>query len=676
MTAEYFDRKELATHVATRIDPQVTVSLDLRSSGVTNPPGNNDDFSVRWSGYLTVPTTGVYDFQTVCQGACQASFTLSAGSGNLYASVLQGLVPGSPQTFSSGAVSLTAGQRLNMVSTGSFFGSPRFEIRWKPPGSGAFTPIPSSALAPAVVPQRPKDFILASTGSGRIALYGDRPVGSAGVNFYRGATANGEDRAAPINGASPVVAPSYAGSPYVLYTDTDLTNDADYFYQAKAAYANPVTGVATLSNPTEEDHETPDPDGVPWDTKSAPAIIAGLQSLTTYLFADHVSVMGPDGAIYDSYSGQRPPDYLWDTVAQVFRNRTNPADILPPTQMPYEGTGDEEEASIPPREPELLASIEEFADSPSPLSSESVVASATATDLESLTALQTVPVFVANSGPTRKFLSQRGYRGINGLVTTPSATYANPNSPYADTPYLYFGGTFGRRDDLNASVPNDPNVPDEDEEIRRRQVTSGGAEIDAGLGYMPSSGGGRRWKPITLHLESGRTQSWLHLPQGFSGYGSGTRIRMTYQVFGTPQQNPNIKNNVVRYNSLLGFTGSTGGQDDVTSVTFFQIRPTLAATRRAVGTVEMKRVSTIGQNDLTGTGLAQGYVNTGSYYEGATFQDVRLMGEGVSTGGTLWDRTRSGRLIGASWPLQTPGRVSATTIQQWHYETNVSCNLR
>ena len=535
---------------------------------------------------------------------------------------------------------------------------------------------PSGQLEPAVVPEAPRDFILASTGSGKIALYGDRPSGALGVDFYRGDVAGGENLDAPVNGSTPVTAPSYAGSPYVLYTDTGLTDNADYFYQAKAVYANPVTGIPTLSSPTEEDYEAPDPNGVPWDTKGASAIITRLQSLTTYPFADHVSVMGPDGAIYDSYSGQRPPDYLWDAVARVFRSRTNPADILPPAQMPYEGAGDEPEASSPLLSPDLLASIEEFADSPSPLASVSAFDSATGTDIGALTALQTVPVFVSNSGPARKLLSQRGYRGINGLVTTPSATYANPNSPYADTPYLYFGGTFGRRDDLDASVPNDPNVPDEDEEIRRRLVTSGGAEIDAGLGYMPSSGGGRRWKPITLHLESRRTQSWLHLPEGFSGYGPGTRVRMTYQVFGTPQQGINVKDRTVRYNSLIGFTGSTGGQDDVTSVTFFQIRPTLAATRRAVGTVEMKRLSTIAQNDLTGTGLAQGYVNTGSYYEGATFQDVRLMGEGVATGGTPWDRTRSGRLIGASWPLQTQSRVSATTIQQWHYETNVSCNLR
>lgn len=65
LTAEYFDQANRVAHVATRTDPQLDAALDLRSSGVA-AGGANDDFSVRWSGYLTAPTTGYYQFKVDC----------------------------------------------------------------------------------------------------------------------------------------------------------------------------------------------------------------------------------------------------------------------------------------------------------------------------------------------------------------------------------------------------------------------------------------------------------------------------------------------------------------------------------------------------------------------------------------------------------------------------------
>jgi hypothetical protein len=110
--------------------------------GSRSPGGSvaANNFSVRWSGYLLVPATGTYRFQTNADDGAR----LWVGNGQVINSWTN-----NAGTASSAGVNLVAGQRvpvrLEYYEKG---GNAAIQLRWLTPGDGAYVTIPASRLAP------------------------------------------------------------------------------------------------------------------------------------------------------------------------------------------------------------------------------------------------------------------------------------------------------------------------------------------------------------------------------------------------------------------------------------------------------------------------------------------------------------------------------------------------
>ena len=236
LTAEYFQAKDLTQHRVTRIDP-ILDGAGAPPAEITTASG----FSARWSGMYT-STTMARTF--LCA-------TEAGGSAAKVSTYVDGTLVNYEDTADQGnswgmSIRLDPSVPHKLVITAiydSYDGNGMVELE-SPSGT-----VGSAEVVPAIVPKVP-ELIPVSTGSGKIALYGELSAGSTGVNFYRGAARESEDLATPINGGSPVSTPSFTGSSYVLYMDqVGLTGGAQYYHVAKSSYLNPVTGLTTLSSP-------------------------------------------------------------------------------------------------------------------------------------------------------------------------------------------------------------------------------------------------------------------------------------------------------------------------------------------------------------------------------------------------------------------------------------------
>ena len=452
----------------------------------------------------------------------------------------------------------------------------------------------------------------------------------------------------------------------MLYVDQGgLANGTQYYYQAKSAYPNPVTGLTTLSSPTLEDSEAPDPNGVPWDSKNANAILNKVAAQDSRALT-RFRAMGPDGAIYDTYYGEGPltNDLSWDSASRSIRDLRNPGryNATAPSYNPDD---------------ELVAQL--LSDAPF-------------ADLSEPPVVQTTPVFISRSGPIRKILSDRGYRGVSGTVTLPSfvslATYTYPgNEPIeqrstGDTPYIYFGGTFARRRELNASNP---------------AATQGGAEIDAGLGYMTlkygSSAPRRVWRAIILShnydssdvYETKRETMRVLGVSEFPGFFGGENVSMSFGIYSTNMgttvpDDPGQGNRfIVRLSALSVVDPSNGTRPyKVVLYQFVKLAETDTAIDRLINTVEMKQIESLAQDNLQGDDRARGYRFTGSSWYYAALRDVHLTAANPTGVGPSvpWTAARCGQLVGATWPLQTGNaRVEATALSAFSDTTNIGFDL-
>ena len=144
LTGTYFNNMTLAgSPTVTRIE---AVDFDW-GSGSPAAGINADNFSVRWSGTLTAPTTGTYRFQTYTDDGVRLSVNGVA--------LITNWTDHSPTTDTSAGINLTAGQKVSI--TMEFYergGGATARLRWMMPGESSYVPIPASQLTPlpATVP--------------------------------------------------------------------------------------------------------------------------------------------------------------------------------------------------------------------------------------------------------------------------------------------------------------------------------------------------------------------------------------------------------------------------------------------------------------------------------------------------------------------------------------------
>jgi hypothetical protein len=113
-------------------------------SGIPAAGINADNFSVRWSGRLVVPTTGAYVFQTESDDGVRLWVN--------GVQLINNWTDHSPTLNSSASISLTAGTQVNVIM--EYYergGGAVARLRWQGPGSGSFVAIPAASLMPAAL---------------------------------------------------------------------------------------------------------------------------------------------------------------------------------------------------------------------------------------------------------------------------------------------------------------------------------------------------------------------------------------------------------------------------------------------------------------------------------------------------------------------------------------------
>ncbi len=138
LTGNYFNNQTLTAPVTlVRIDPTVNFNWDVGSPDPSIPV---DHFSVRWTGRVQAPVTGVYTFATTSDDGIRLSVNGTQ--------IINDFVDHPPTTDTSAAVSLNGGQFYTV--TLEFYedtGGAEAILMWTPPGSGQAA-IPQSALYP------------------------------------------------------------------------------------------------------------------------------------------------------------------------------------------------------------------------------------------------------------------------------------------------------------------------------------------------------------------------------------------------------------------------------------------------------------------------------------------------------------------------------------------------
>ncbi|NPC83478.1 hypothetical protein HPC49_35300 [Pyxidicoccus fallax] len=157
LKAEYFDDDALQTLVTQRIDTQVDFEWEY---GI--PPGtaisNYDTFSVRWTGTLKAPVTGLYTFTTSTDDGVR----MWVGGQNV---IDNWVLEDDSNPLSTGTVSLVAGQSYALVM--EYFEGPGLahaRLSWAYPGQ-ALHVVPTSALSHEDGPTVPGVPPLVETGT-------------------------------------------------------------------------------------------------------------------------------------------------------------------------------------------------------------------------------------------------------------------------------------------------------------------------------------------------------------------------------------------------------------------------------------------------------------------------------------------------------------------------------
>ena len=139
LRASYFNNRTLSGTPALTRDEAVDFNWGSGSPG-TGVGSNN--FSVRWTGKLVVPSTGAYQFQTESDDGVR----LTVNGQRL----VDNWTDHSPMLNTSGTVNLVAGQQVDVVM--EYYengGGAVARLRWQLPGAAGFVAIPAAQLVPA-----------------------------------------------------------------------------------------------------------------------------------------------------------------------------------------------------------------------------------------------------------------------------------------------------------------------------------------------------------------------------------------------------------------------------------------------------------------------------------------------------------------------------------------------
>ncbi len=136
LAGTYSNNMDFTDPVFSRFDPTINFNW---GAGSPDPRIDADTFSVRWSGRITVPTTGRYTFYTTSDDG--ARLTINGQR------IIDKLVPQSTTTW-SGSIDLVAGQQYTIVL--DYFdraGGASAKLEWAGPGISRQV-VPESALTP------------------------------------------------------------------------------------------------------------------------------------------------------------------------------------------------------------------------------------------------------------------------------------------------------------------------------------------------------------------------------------------------------------------------------------------------------------------------------------------------------------------------------------------------
>ncbi len=133
LLGQYHNNTSLSSLVLTRVDQTVNFSWGNGSPDATVPA---DNFSVRWSGSLLVPTTGMYTFQTLSDDGVRMSINGQQ--------VINNWTWHAPTYDTSLAVYLVAGTRYPIgMDMYEGTGGATAVLNWRRPGDTAFSVIPA-----------------------------------------------------------------------------------------------------------------------------------------------------------------------------------------------------------------------------------------------------------------------------------------------------------------------------------------------------------------------------------------------------------------------------------------------------------------------------------------------------------------------------------------------------
>jgi hypothetical protein len=231
LLATYFSDMNLASSVGTQTDP--TVNFDWGNGGPAILQGQTDQFSVRWAGYINIPSQGTYTFVTTSDDGVRLYI-----DGN---NVINDWTDHGP-TDDSAAVSLTAGSHSITMEYYENGGGATARLSWILNGSqqvidqGYLSTSPQSSGSPPPAPT--------ATGgtNATTSSFAANWTGSSGATGYSVDLSTSSGFSSLIYNGLSVSGTSY--------TFTGLSSGQTYYYRVRATNSYGASGYSNTSSGT------------------------------------------------------------------------------------------------------------------------------------------------------------------------------------------------------------------------------------------------------------------------------------------------------------------------------------------------------------------------------------------------------------------------------------------
>ncbi len=533
LTGIYWDNPDFTDHRISRVDPVLDFSWGAQTP---DPSISAPTFSARWVGQVQAQHSEVYTFIIEAPGGYDGTVILNE-------QVIIDSQNNETTIVYSTPTALAAGQWYDIeVSYKSYGGTAGIKLKWSCPSDYPGGVIPQLAMNPTILPAIPGNLRVVSTGAGKIRAYWEKAIGASGYNLYRATTSGGQNFFTPVNGSTPITTTSYSGGEVYTCLDNGLTNGATYFYRVKAVYGT------FEGSPSNEDSETVDPNGIPWDATTPSPVLAQIRSDYSGQPAEpgaDLRVVGPDGRIYaEGQSNVLPPEGTFDPQLNCFVLQTG-ARVTPPTT--------------------------EFDDS-----------------------IQSPPQSLRNfkNGPYRRVLSSGSYVGACGFVTLPSASTmvlarrigtpsrsqdsichmfgshrvlsGNLTDVALDAGPMYYSNGAGADVVVNYMlIYPKPSLADAPKPI----LVVGSAEFAPNqtleVIYMAVPSVQRPGKTVAICVVKDDTETQINAVAGFAGYKSG-------EVFRVKRMHSIAQNNLTASQMTIGYASGTSGGSYCSVASFAQ----------------------------------------------------------------------------------------------------------